>query len=79
MTHGYHPFDINNELDVKKLNELKEKDLTNKNPGHNLYHSTIIVWTQYDPLKRKIAKNNNLNYVEFWNINDVIEWLKKYE
>lgn len=79
MTHGYHPFDINNELDVKKLNELKEKDLTNKNPGHNLYHSTIIVWTQYDPLKRKIAKNNNLNYVEFWNINEVIEWLKKYE
>lgn len=79
MTHGYHPFNPNCKEDQNKLNELKEKDLNHKNPGNNLYYSTIITWTQYDPLKRKIAKENNLKYIEFWNLQEVQNWLNNYE
>ena len=37
----------------------------------------IKIWTIKDPLKRKTAKDNKLNYIEFWNINEVKEWLNK--
>ena len=29
-----------------------------------------------DPNKRRIAKENNLNYLEFWNINELKDWFK---
>ena len=27
--------------------------------------------------KRNIAQQNNLNYIEFWNMNEVKEWINK--
>ena len=35
------------------------------------------IWTINDPLKRNIAKENNLNYLEFFNINELKDWLNK--
>ena len=56
-THGYHKFDINNESDKNKLAIWKEKAKTS-----SYYRNAIKVWTIKDPLKQKIAKDNNLNY-----------------
>ena len=39
----------------------------------------IFVWSINDVLKRNIAKENNLNYMEFWDLDgtDIKLWLKK--
>ena len=34
----------------------------------------IDVWTISDPLKRKTAKKNNLNWIEFFNMEQFMEW-----
>lgn len=57
--HGEHPFDPNNEEDIKLLESLKEKD-------DNWSRMVIDVWTNRDVLKQKIAKENNLNYVTIY-------------
>ena len=38
------------------------------------YKSAIEVWTKCDPLKRKIASNNNLNWLEFFDMNAFMLW-----
>lgn len=57
--HGGHPFDAKNESDIKILNEWKEKAKIS-----DYFKSAIHIWTETDPLKIKIAKENNLN-IEF--------------
>lgn len=67
--HGKHPFDVNNIDDCFYINKIKDK--------HTKYYDNVIYnWTVRDPLKRKIAKDNNLNYVEFWSVNELKEWIK---
>lgn len=46
---------------------------------NNLYNSTIINWTIKNLLKRKYTKENNLNYLEFFSINEVKLWIDNYE
>lgn len=62
-THGGKPFEGNAE-DYKKLNEWKEKNT-------KFYDNAIVCWTIRDVKKRNIAKQNNLNYIEIWNINEL--------
>ena len=62
-THGEHPFDKNNPKDLQKLAEWQEKAKTSK-----FYQKAIEVWTIRDPLKIKIAKENNLNYKLVYNL-----------
>ena len=50
-----------------------------KTPGHNLYNKKINIWTIDDINKRNIAKENNLNYIEFWNYDEIKNWLNNYE
>ena len=38
----------------------------------------IYTWTDLDVRKRNIAKENNLNYIEFWNIKEVETWLETH-
>ena len=38
------------------------------------YKNAIDVWTRRDPLKRKTAKENNLNWLEFFTIKDFEDW-----
>ncbi|MBO5003727.1 MAG: hypothetical protein J6D03_00370 [Clostridia bacterium] len=64
-THGKHPYDENNSEDVDKLNKWKERY------GNHWWHT----WAEYDLKKRNIAKSNNLNYIEFWNINELKDWI----
>ena len=58
--HNKHPFDNTSEKDLQKLEDLKEKS-----KEKSIYNSIIEVWTKIDPYKRKIAKQNKLNYIEF--------------
>lgn len=56
-THGGHPFNLENEQDIKTLDEWKEKAKTSK-----FYQQAIYVWTELDVNKQKCAKENKLNY-----------------
>ena len=47
--------------------------------NNNLYHSKIKTWTIYDVQKRNIAKQNNINYIEFYNIEECKSWINNYE
>lgn len=66
----YGPYDENNPEHKLLLKEWKNK--SNKKQ----YEYAIDVWTRRDLLKRKTAKENNLNWLEFWTIEEVKEWLK---
>ena len=78
--HHYHPFNINDDNDLNELNRLKEKaenSNAHKNGKKSQYDNIIYTWTILDLKKRNIAQQNNLNYIEFWNINEVKEWINK--
>ncbi len=64
-THGNHPFNSNDENDIKYIEYLSKTKFGS------------YIWTINDPLKRNIAKENNLNYLEFFNINELKKWLNK--
>lgn len=80
-SHGRMPFDSNNKTHIKTLNTWKERsqDLTKTKKRNSLYKEAIKTWTIKDPLKRKIAKENNLNWIEFFNKKQFEEWYKKNE
>ena len=78
--HCKHKFDPTNIKDINKLNELIEKDKKSKRNligKESQYYRMIYVWTDLDVRKRNIAKENNLNYIEFWNIEELKNWLNK--
>ena len=74
--HGCHAFDSNNIEDVETLSFWKRK----VHDGHTAYKDAIKTWTVWDPLKRKTAHDNNLNYFEFWDndLTDFHAWLQNY-
>ena len=83
--HNEHPFNPNDENDIKALdkfinrnNEIKQKT----GRIDTLYDRIIHVWTITDPLKRETAKKNNLNFIEIWpdwTDEKILEEIKKYE
>lgn len=65
-SHGPHPW-TDSESDNYLLDSLNE-----------IYgEKNMLTWTTRDPLKREIAKENNLNYVEFWTEREAAEWIRK--
>lgn len=66
--HGKHPFDPNNMEDVTKVNlwKKKAKEINSEGKLKIQYENYIRVWTIEDPLKRKIAKENNLKFLEIF-------------
>ena len=64
-SHGGHPYNPKNKNDVNKLNSWKEKSVE-----HPMYNNMIKTWTVTDPLKRKIAKQNNLHFKEVWTLDE---------
>ena len=71
-THGFHIFNKNDDNDLSKLKYWEEKSIK-----HPYYKTAIKVWTYGDPLKIKTAKDNNLNYLVFYNLNEFNLWLEK--
>ena len=79
VTHGPEQFNENNIEHLEKVSILKQKNMAHKTPNKNLYFAIIKCWTELDVEKRNTAKRNNLNYKEFWNIEQLKEWLLQYE
>ena len=68
-THGDRPFDPEDEFCQKELAIMKEKTKTSQ-----FYENAIYTWTVRDVQKREIAKKNNLNWIEFFNMDEFLEW-----
>ena len=69
---------LGTEQDLKDIELLKEKAneihiKTGKNK--NRYDIEIETWVIRDVNKRNVVKENKLNYIEFWNINELKWWL----
>ena len=62
-THGGKPYE-GTEEDNKIIDGWKSKN-------SQYYNNAINCWTIRDVNKRNIAKQNNLNYIEIWNINEL--------
>jgi hypothetical protein len=58
-----------------KQKSEQRKQIIKKNKTK--YDSVIYTWSDLDVRKRNIAKQNNLNYIEFWNINELKDWLNQ--
>lgn len=69
-SHGNEPYIGSNEQE-KKVKIWKLKNTSQ-------YNRAIKCWTIEDPLKRKTAKDNGLNWIEFFTVNDVKTWLNLY-
>src|SRR5208337_532080 len=68
--HGKEPF-AGTKKQLTKLNEWREKSNTS-----NFYKNAIATWTVRDPIKRKTAKIYNLNYLEFFDIDQFLTWFR---
>ena len=73
--HGSEPY-IGNEEQLKIIETWKQKSLeiNYKNELKNEYLDAIIRWTKKDVEKRECARKNNLNWIEFFNMKEFIEW-----
>lgn len=69
-THGGHFFDESSTEDQEKVQKWRDK-------GTKFYLNAIQTWTVRDVKKRKTAMENNLNYVVFWNLDEVREHVLK--
>lgn len=67
-THGPHWFDKNDKEDVRILNFWKSK-------RSDYYDVAVNVWSIKDLEKKKIAEQNELNYLVFWNLEEAIFWV----
>lgn len=74
-SHGGHFFDDTNHSDLDTLSAWKIKAAE----GHRQYQNAINVWTIKDLNKLTYAKNNNLNYVVLWTLNDIDDYCLKLE
>lgn len=74
-THGKHPFNPNSEEDKYLLEKMQTKALS----GHKYYFVTIRTWTVTDPLKREIAKQNNLHFKEIWTLDEGKKFIDELE
>lgn len=71
-THGFKPYEQKNLDCIAQLTKWKEKINSS-----SYYQNAIKVWTKTDPLKRKVAKENGLNWIEFFTMNEFMQWYNK--
>lgn len=68
--HNNHWFDETSKEDIKILQLWQEKAISSTR-----MQSAINVWTIKDIEKRNCAKNNKLNYVVLWTLEDIYNWI----
>lgn len=68
-THGQHPFNCNSVEDQNTLQLWTKKAMTS-----DFYKVAINVWTVRDIQKLQAAKQNKLNYLCFYNIQEFRNW-----
>ena len=69
-THHTHFYDETSEEDRNQVKLWKSKE-----EKSSWYKAAIDNWTVRDVKKRNTARDNNLNYVVFWNEDDVDKWI----
>lgn len=76
-THGKEPFDENKEEHLEIIKHWKEKaDETNfKNKKKRYFNQAINTWAKRDVQKRSHAKKHGLNWLEFFNRQDFLNWI----
>lgn len=70
-THGNEPFNENSKKCIDILNIWNKKSKESK-----FYRNAVKVWVVSDPLKRKTAKEHNLNWIEFFNMKEFMKWFE---
>lgn len=65
--HGSKPYDSKDKDCIQLISEWKNKNTV-------YYMHAIEVYTLRDTVKRQTAKENNLNWIEFFDIKDFMEW-----
>lgn len=76
--HGGHPFNSENPNDIEKVNIWKQKaSIYDYKGDKNQYNKYIHIWTISDPEKRELAKTNNLNWLEFFSMEEFMDWYNK--
>ena len=63
------PYNADNLKHQAVVKELQEKSI-----NHPRYETILKVWTISDPLKRKTAYENGLNWLEFFNMKEFMNW-----
>lgn len=66
--HGRVPFDENNTIHQNIVNKWKIKNT-------EYFNYAVKIWSIRDPLKRKIAKENNLNWIEFFTFEEAKDFV----
>lgn len=80
-THMGHPFDKNNPEDVQKLQEMNDllDSFEVPNKRKEFINSIIHCWSVADVAKRTKAKENGLNFLEFFCVEDCKKWLDEFK
>lgn len=73
FVHQTHLFDKDNPDDVNALNKYKDLAKTS-----SFYDKVIHIWTVVDVEKYKVAKENNLNYILLWSVEDINKFLEDF-
>lgn len=78
-SHGFEPFNSENPKHLERIKQLKEKskEYTLKYNKRSRYDNFIEVWTKRDVIKFQFAKQNNLNYLTFYNWDQFYEWFSQ--
>jgi len=72
-THGGCIYENNEQCD-KQLEDWKEKAKTSK-----FYENAIYSWTDLDVRKIEYVKKNNLNYLEFYSLEEFLLWMDEID
>lgn len=66
-THGRHPYDPNSIEDQNLVKKYRNK--------YGGKCQAITIWTEKDVEKRRVAKENNLNFKEFWSSDEAKKFI----
>ena len=77
--HGKHPFNPNNQADIEIVERWKQRsqEINFKGEKKEKYLNYIETWTIRDVKKRETAKKNKLNWIEFFNMKEFMEWYNR--
>lgn len=73
-SHGGHPFDKNNDMDIDKLHRWENKVLL----GKRQYQNWIYTWTDLDLRKINTANNNNIKIIFAYSIKEAKDKINEF-
>lgn len=74
IRHGRRKFDKNDPNCLKDI-----KWLESKAKPDSLYEKILHTWRDVDPIKREVAKQSGLKYIEWFNIDEFLKWYNNPE